>query len=109
MSEMAPNIHIYKAEWRYLLDCISVVLGCDMAFTCAQIQGWDVVSTISVLELDRLCTSSKSKQLVTHAYSHDGQLGLGNQLAKVVDCFLTMCWVTGTIGYEHAVEMSTYS
>ena len=87
------------------INSISVVLGGDMALAGCQIQGWNVVGSVSVLELDGTCTCCKSKQLVTEANTHDWDLGRFHQSAQVVDGLLAVSWVTRAIRDENTVEV----
>lgn len=87
------------------VDGVTVVLGGDVALASSQVQSGDVVGTVAVLELDRLGTSSESKELVTHADAHDGDLRGLHQLAQVVDGLSAVSRVTGAIGDEDAVKV----
>ena len=82
-----------------------MVLGRDMALPGCQIQCRDVMSPIPILELDGTSTCRKSKQLVAETDTHDWNLGGFHEAAQVIDCFLAMCWVTGTVRDEDAVEV----
>jgi len=87
------------------VDRVSVVLRSDVALAGGEVESWDVVSTVTVLELDGLCTGSKGDELVTHANAHDGNLGGLEQLAEVVDGGGAMSWVTRAVGDEDTVEV----
>ena len=87
------------------VNCVSVVLRGDVALASAQVESWDVVGTVTVLELDGLSTSSKGDQLVTHADTHDGNLRGLEQLAEVVHGLCAVGWVTWAIRDEDTVEV----
>ena len=53
------------------INGITVVLTGNVALTGGQIKSWDVVGTVSVLELDGAGTSCKSKQLMSQADTKD--------------------------------------
>lgn len=57
------------------INGISMVLTGDMALASCQVQRWDVVGTVSILELDGSGTSCKSKQLMAKTDTHDWDLG----------------------------------
>jgi len=84
---------------------VSVVLRGDMALARGKVKSRDVMRTVAVLELDSLRTSSKGDELMTHADTHDGNLGSLEQLAEVVDGGRAMSWITGAVGDEHTVEV----
>ncbi len=76
-----------------------------MALAGSEVESWDVVGTVAVLELDGLCASSKSDKLVTHTDAHDGDLRGLKQLAEVVDRGCAVSWVTGAVGDEDTVKV----
>ena len=87
------------------VDRVSVVLRSDVALAGGEVESRDVVSTVTVLELDGLCTGSKGDKLVTHTDAHDGDLGGLEQLAEVVDGGGAVGWVTRAVGDEDTVEV----
>lgn len=87
------------------VDRVPVVLGGDVALTSGQVQGGDVVGTVSVLELDGAGTGGKSEELMTHANTHDRDLGRLHQASEMVDSLLAMSRVTGAVGDEDTVEV----
>jgi hypothetical protein len=87
------------------VDGVSVVLRGDVALASGEVESRDVVSAVSVLQLDRLSTSGQSNQLVTHANTHDGDLRGLEQLAEVVDGRRAMSWVARAVGVEDTVEV----
>ena len=87
------------------INSVSMVLRGDMALSGAQVKSWDVVGTITVLELDGLSTGSKGNQLVTHADAHDRDLRRLKQLAKVVHCLCAVGWVARAVGDEDTVKV----
>lgn len=66
------------------VDGVAVVLGCDVALPRGEVERWDVMGSVAVLELDGLGSGSEGNELVAHAYAHDGDLGGVEQLAEVV-------------------------
>lgn len=101
VGEVLPPL---AAESRRV-DGVAVVLRGNVALAGAQVESRDVVGTVSVLELDRLCASRQRNQLVTHADTHDGDLGRLKQLAEVEHCLCAVGWVTGAVGDEDTVEV----
>lgn len=63
------------------------------------------MSAVSVLELDGSGTCCEGKELMAETDTHDWNLGGFHEAAQVIDCFLAMCWVTGTVRDEDAVEV----
>lgn len=84
---------------------VTVVLAGDVAATGAHVQSGNVVSTVTVLELDGAGTSGQGQELVTQADTEDGKLGGLHQAAQVVDGVLAVSRVTGTVGDEDTVEV----
>lgn len=84
---------------------VSVVLRGNVAFARGEVERGDVMGTVTILELDRLCASGESNQLVTHAYTHDGDLGRLKELAEVVNGSCAVSWVTGSVGDEDTIEV----
>jgi hypothetical protein len=82
-----------------------VVLTGNVALAACQVKGRNVVSAVSVLELDGSSTGCKSKQLVTETDTHDWNLGRLHQSAQVIDGFLAVSWVTRAVGDEDTVEV----
>lgn len=82
-----------------------MVLAGDVATSGCQVERWDVVSTVAVLELNGPRSGGQGEQLVSEADAHDRDLGRLHQLAEVVDCILAMGWITGAIGDEDSVEV----
>lgn len=82
-----------------------MVLARDVAAAGCQVEGWDVVGAVTVLELDGSGAGGQCKQLVAETDAHDWDLGGFHQLAEMVDCVLAMGWVTGAVGDEDAVEV----
>jgi len=87
------------------INSITVVLTGNVALAGCQVKGGNVVSAVSVLELDGSSTGCKSKQLVTETDTHDRNLRRLHQSAQVIDCFLAVSWVTRAVGDEDTVEM----
>ena len=63
------------------------------------------MSSVAVLEFDRLGTNGKSYELVTKTNAHDRDLGIIHQLTEAVDRLLTMGWVSRPVGDEDAVKV----
>jgi hypothetical protein len=84
---------------------VSVVLRSDVALSGCEVQGGDIVSAVSILELQRLGTSRESEQLVTHAYAHDGNLRCLHQPAEVVHSGCAMGGITRSVGDEDSVKV----
>jgi hypothetical protein len=87
------------------IDCVAVVLRRDVALSSRQVQSGDVVSTVSVLELDGSGTGCEGEELVTETDTHDWDLGGFHEAGQMVDCFLAMGRVTRAVGDENAVEV----
>lgn len=80
-----------------------MVLAGDVALASGQVKSRDVVSTVSVLELDGAGTNGESQKLVTQADTHDGDRRSLHQAGEVVDSLLAMGGVTGAVGDEDTV------
>ena len=87
------------------IDGVTVVLGSNVALTGCKVKSWDVVSTVTVLELDGASTCCKSEKLVTETDSKDWNLGGLHETGKVVNSLLAMSWVTRTVGDEDSIEV----
>jgi len=87
------------------VNSISMVLAGDMAFPCRQIQSWNVVCSVAVLELDGPRPRGKGQELVTEADAKDGKLRSLHQFSEVVDGVLAVSRVTRAIGDEHTVKV----
>jgi len=87
------------------INGVTVVLAGDMAASSGQVESWDVVSSVTILELNGAGTSRKSQELMTETDAEDGDLRGFHQLAEVIHGFLTMRWIPRSIGDEDAVEM----
>lgn len=92
----------WKSGW---VHRVTVVLRCDVALTSSQVESWNVVGTVTVLELDSLRTDCETKQLMTETNSKDWDLGRFHQAGKVVDGLLAMGWVTRAIGDEYTIKV----
>lgn len=90
------------------VNSITVVLTGNVALTGCQIQSGNVVSTVSVLELDGASTGCKSEKLVTETDTHDRDLGSLHETTQVVDGLLAMGWVTRAIRDEYTIEVVGY-
>jgi hypothetical protein len=90
---------------RSRIDSVSVVLRGDVALARGEVEGGDVVGAVAVLELDRLGSGGEGDELVTHAYTHDGDLRRLEQLAEVVDGRRAVGGVTRAVGDEDTVEV----
>ena len=87
------------------VDCVSVVLGGDVAAAGAEVEGGDVVGAVAVLQLDGFGARGERDELVAHANAHDGDLGGLEELAQVVDGLCAVGGVAGPVGDEDAVEV----
>lgn len=87
------------------INSITVVLGGDVAAASGQVQSGNVVSTVSVLQLDGAGTGSQSQELVAETDTHDRDLRALHELAEVVDGLLAVGRVTRAVGDEHSVEV----
>jgi hypothetical protein len=76
-----------------------------VTLSSGQVESWDVVGSVSVLQLDGAGTSSESKQLMTHANSHDWDLAGLHELSQVVDSLLAVGGVTWAVRDEDTVEV----
>ena len=76
-----------------------------MALTGGQVERRNVMSTVSVLELDGSGTGCESKQLMTETNTHDRDLRRFHETSQVVDSFLAMSWVTWAVRDEDTVEV----
>lgn len=85
------------ARERGRVDGVAVVLARDMAATRCQVERWDVVGAVAVLELDGSGTGGQCEQLVPETDAHDRDLGGFHQLAEMVHCVLAMGGVPGAV------------
>ena len=85
-----------------------MVLTGDVAAASAHVQSGNVVSSVSVLELDGASTSGQSQELVTQADTKDRNLGGLHQAVQVVCGLLAVGGVTGTVGDEDTVKVVSH-
>lgn len=85
-----------------------MVLAGDVTLASRQVQSRDVVSTISVLELDCASSSGKGKELMAKANTENWNLRGLHESTQMVDSFLAMRWVTRAIGDEHTVKVVSH-
>jgi hypothetical protein len=90
------------------IHSITVVLTGDVAATSGKVERRNVVSTVTILELDSTATGSEGKQLMSHADSHDRNLRSIHQLSQMVDSLLAMGWITGSVGNEDTVKVVSH-
>lgn len=82
-----------------------MVLTGDVASSGRQIQCWNVVRTIAVLEFECTRACSQCEQLMPQTDTHNRDLGRFHQLLQMVDCLLAVGRVTGPIGNENSVKV----
>ena len=82
-----------------------MVLARDMAMSRGQVQSRNIMRTITVLQLDSLCTSGQGKKLMSEANPKYWDLRRLHQLSEVIDRVLTMCRISRPIGEENAIKM----
>ncbi len=78
-------LFLWECLW---VDCVAVVLGCDVALARGQVHCWDVVCSVTVLQLVCLAAGGQGQQLVAQTDTEDGQLLqvlVGQQLLQVLD------------------------
>lgn len=85
------------------VNSVTVVLAGDVALASGQVERWDVVCAVAVLQLDSAGTNGESEKLVAKTDTHDRDGRFFHQCSKVVDSFLAMGGVTGAVGDEHAI------
>lgn len=85
-----------------------MVLTGDVAAASAHVQSGNVVSPVSVLELDGASTSGQSQELVTQADTKDRNLGGLHQAVQVVCGLLAVGGVTGAVGDENTVKVVSH-
>lgn len=85
------------------VDGVTVVLAGDVALASGQVEGGNVVSSVTILELDGLGTDGQSEKLVAETDTHDGNVGGLHQASEVVDGVLAMGRVTGAVGDEDTI------
>lgn len=66
---VAGIIQIYKVRLPILGKCrsingVTMVLRCNMASACGQVQSWDVVGTVAVFELNGFRAYSQGDKLM---------------------------------------------
>lgn len=87
------------------INSITVVLAGDVAAASSGVQCRDVVSTVTILELDGTSTVGQSQELVTQTDTEDGHLGGLHQATEVVDGVLAVSRVTGAVGDEDTIKV----
>ena len=85
------------------IDGVTVVLAGDVALAGSQVEGRNVVSSVTVLELDGSGADGQSEKLVTKTDTHDGDVGGLHEAGKVVDGVLAMGRVTRAVGDEDTI------
>lgn len=88
------------------INGITVVLRGNVALSSHQVEGWNVVGTVTVLHLDGLATNGHGQKLVTKTDTHDRELRRVHQLAEVVAGGAAVSRVTGTVGNEDTIEVA---
>ena len=81
-----------------------MVLARDMAFARREVQRWDVVGSITILQLDGPSASCQRNQLMAKADPHDRNLRRLHHFTKVVYRILTMGGISGAVADEDAIE-----
>ena len=61
-----------------------MVLARDMAFARREVQRWDVMGSITILQLDGFSANCQRNQLMAKANSHDWDLRRLHHFTKVV-------------------------
>lgn len=87
------------------INRVSVVLRSDVALASHQVQSGDVVSTVTVLHLDRLGTCGSGKKLMSETDTHDGDVAGIHELLQVVARLAAVGWVTRSVGDEDTVKV----
>lgn len=82
-----------------------MVLARDVASSRSQVQRWDVMGTITILELDGSSACGQCEQLMPQADTHDRDLRRVHQFPQVIDRLLAMSWVTRAVGDENSIEV----
>lgn len=80
------------------VDSITMILASDVAPASGEIQSWNIVSSVAVFQFDGTCTSCEGKQLMSQADSHNRNLRRFHQLAEMIDSFLAVSRITGSVG-----------
>jgi len=62
--DIPPRLCPSLRECGYV-DCVPVILRCDMAAPCQEIERGDVLCSISVFEFDGFCTRGEGEELMT--------------------------------------------
>lgn len=84
---------------------VTVVLRGDVASAGGEIESWDIVCSVSVLELDCSSASGKSEKLVAETDTHDRAVVGFDQLSEMVDGGSAVGWVSWSVRDEDSVEM----
>jgi len=85
------------------INGVTVVLAGDVALTGGEVEGRNVVRTVTVLELNGAGTSSESKELVAQADAKDRNLRGLHEHLEVVHSGLAMSGITRAVGDKDAV------
>ncbi|KAI6748599.1 hypothetical protein HG530_015372 [Fusarium avenaceum] len=87
------------------VDGVTVVLAGDVAQASSQVESGNVVSSVTILELDGAGTDCKSQKLMAQTNTHDGDVGGLHEAGKVVDSGLAMGRVAGAVGDEYTIKV----
>jgi hypothetical protein len=87
------------------IDCVPVVLGCDVALSRRAVERGDVVSAVAVFELDGAAPGCEGEELVAETDAEDGDLGGLHQALEVVYGISAVGWVTGSVRDENAIKV----
>lgn len=82
---------------------ITVVLAGNVALSCSQVEGRNVMGSVAILEFDSTSTNGKGQELVAKTDAHDGDGRSLHQTGQVIDSLLAVSWVAGTVGDEDTI------
>lgn len=85
-----------------------MILTGDVAFARGQIQSWNVMSPIAVLELDGSSACGKSQQLMSQTNTKDRNLGGLHQFTQMIDSVLTVSWISRPVGDEDTIKVMSH-
>lgn len=85
-----------------------MILTGDVAFARGQVQSWNVMGPIAVLELDGSSACGKSQQLMSQTDTKDRNLGGLHQFSQMIDSVLTVSWISGSVGDEDTIKVVSH-
>mmetsp|Transcript_29498 Transcript_29498/g.41286 ORF Transcript_29498/g.41286 Transcript_29498/m.41286 type:complete len:562 (+) Transcript_29498:2575-4260(+) len=90
------------------VDVVSVVLRCDICLTSLVVKNRLILTTVAEWKLFGSTSCSKTSQLVSETNTEDWLnlvIGATNDLFELLDCDITRCRVTWTVGEKQTIKL----